>query len=77
MNKTIRRYTYMALGAASITRKMAEQAVKSLTKEGAITAQQGKRLLVRLVDKASKQRKKLEKILIAEAQKEIKKMKKK
>lgn len=77
MKDLIKRFAYIGIGAASLTRKKAQKAVKVLTKEGAITANQGKSLIKKLMNEANKERKKLENILINEAKKEIKKMNKK
>lgn len=76
MKDLLKRFTYIGIGAASLTRKKAQSAVRLLTKEGAITAKQGTKLIKRLINEANKERKKLEKILINEANKEIKHMKK-
>jgi polyhydroxyalkanoate synthesis regulator phasin len=77
MKNLLKKFAYIGIGAASITRKKAQKAVKVLTKEGAISAKQGKKLLTKMVKEADKERKRLERVLIAEAKKEIRRQKRK
>ena len=76
MENLLKKFTYIGIGAASLTRKKAQKAVQTLIKEGAITTKQGTVLVKKIVNEANKERKKLEKILINEAKKEIRNMRK-
>ncbi|MBS3097369.1 hypothetical protein J4209_01090 [Candidatus Woesearchaeota archaeon] len=75
MDEAIRKAFLIGLGAASLSKKKAEKALRELIKKGVVSRKEGEALVRKILADAKTHRERLENVVITEVNKQLKKAK--